>query len=257
LSRDKTALQSAFAVAGIPVPEWTMVEDADAAMHAAEELGGPVIVKPSDGTASRDVCECATPLEAAQAFSRVERENRRDPWSRGSSVLLQRKIEGRMIGRTAVAHNGVELAGFARERLEAVRLHGSSSLVRYVHAPDLAELTRRAAGTLGINGFFAIEFCRERVTGKAYAIDLSRRMVPPTHTGHLVGVDLCAALASALRGEAVSAWELPPDVATILALFPQEFWRDPQSSSLSRYATDAPWDEPQLLRAMLEMRYEQ
>jgi hypothetical protein len=62
-------------------------------------------------------------------------------------------------------------------------------------------------------------------------------------------VDLCAALAAALRGE-----PLPAQAATgeaEIALFPQEWLRDPASLSAATRFLDVPWEDPALLRAMV------
>jgi hypothetical protein len=37
--------------------------------------------------------------------------------------------------------------------------------------------------------------------------------------------------------------------------FPQEWLRDPESSYLRDYPVDVPWDEPELIKAMLAMRH--
>jgi hypothetical protein len=161
-----------------------------------------------------------------------------------------------MVPRTSVAYRARELAGFARERLQTIAPHRGSTVVRYVHAPELAAFSRAAARALEITGFFAIEYCVERTTGHAYLIDLSLRMAPSTHTGNLVGVDLCTALAAALRGEEVEPLDLPVGSSQMMTLFPQEFWRDPKSAALRRYPSDVPWEDPALWRELLSWRYD-
>jgi hypothetical protein len=254
---DKSRLQPLLQAAGVRVPEFAVVATAEEAARAARELGPEVVIKPSNGTGSRDVVPCATPQAASDAFLRIASAARRHPATDGvPQVLVQRRIVGRMIGRASVAHDGVELAGFTRERLQSTRALGSSSVVRYLHAAEPADFTRRIARALGITGFFCNEFCVERATGAAYLIDFTRRMAPPTHTGSLVGVDLCAALAAALRGERFESTDLPPDYSHTMALFPQELWRDPESEVLDRYPMDVPWDDPSLLRELLTWRYD-
>lgn len=254
---DKALLQPLVQAAGIRVPDFTVARSPEEAAEAAHELGSQVIVKPSNGTGSRDVIDCDTPQAAAAAFRRVLQRTGRSPATgRQPSVLIQRRIEGLMVPRSSVAFRGKELAGFARERLQTIAPHRGSTVVRYVHAPELATFSRAAARALDITGFFAIEYCVERTTGEAYLIDLTRRMAPPTHTGNLVGVDLCAALAAALRGEDVETLDLPEGSSHMMTLFPQEFWRDPKSVALRRYPSDIPWDDPALCRELLSWTYE-
>jgi len=161
-----------------------------------------------------------------------------------------------MLGRSGVAFRGAELAGFARERVRSIHPLGGSSVVRYVHAPDAATFAQRAARALGLTGFFSIEFCVDAESGLAFLIDLTRRMAPPTHTGALVGVDLCAALARALRGDVGPPLDLAPGSSYTMTLFPQEFWRDPQSPALREHPMDVPSDDPELLRELLQWRYQ-
>jgi biotin carboxylase len=233
------------------------VRSADDAARAAAELGGDVVVKPSNGTGSRDVALCTTPEAAAEAFRRASVGNRGlAALDRDATVVVQRRIRGPMLGRCAVAFEGNELAGFARERVQAIRPLGGSSVVRYVHSPEATAFTRQGARALGLTGFFAMEFCVDVTNGFAYLVDFTRRMAPPTHTGSYVGVDLCAALARALRGEAAPPLDLPEGCSYMMTLFPQEFWRDPQSPALRAHPTDVPWDDPALLRELLTWRYD-
>jgi len=67
---------------------------------------------------------------------------------------------------------------------------------------------------------------------------------------------LCSAfaLAAALAGR---DWDGPADLpqgpGLRLALFPQEFYRDPGSAWLRTLPSDAPWDDPGLFATMLKL----
>ena len=43
----------------------------------------------------------------------------------------------------------------------------------------------------------------------------------------------------------------------VFVSFPHEWLRDPTSDYLRRLPVDVPWDEPELLEAMLAMRHDQ
>src|SRR5262249_2378748 len=62
--------------------------------------------------------------------------------------------------------------------------------------------------------------------------------------------DLPAALLAAVRGQPIPAREKVTENATI-ALFPQEWSRDPQSPMLNTASHDIPWEEPDLVRYYL------
>ena len=254
---DKGALQPFLERVGIPVPPYAVVQSAAEAEQAAHALGPQTVVKPVKGSGGHGVSFCDTPRAAGEAFRRALEPRPGQPGRAvRPPVLVQRRVIGMMIPRTSVAYQGVELGGFARERLQAVGPKRGASVVRYKSDPQLAALSRTLARALEITGFFAMEYCVEQASGKAYAIDFSRRLAPSHHTGRLVGVDLCAALAAALRGEVSEPRELPEGFDRIMACFPQEYWRDPLSPALNQYPTDAPWDDPGLLQALLDWQYD-
>ena len=70
ISRDKDLTKQLLAAAGVPVPEGRTVESAEAAWDAAEDIGLPVCVKPTDGNHGRGVfIDLNTKEEVAKAYS--------------------------------------------------------------------------------------------------------------------------------------------------------------------------------------------
>lgn len=87
ISRDKDLTKSLLKACGVPVPEGVVVENADDAWEAAEDIGLPVVVKPSDGNHGRGVfTNLMTEAEVRTAFSVAVDE--------GSSVIVERFIPG-------------------------------------------------------------------------------------------------------------------------------------------------------------------
>jgi cyanophycin synthetase len=87
ISRDKDLTKSLLKACGVPVPEGVVVETADDAWEAAEDIGLPVVVKPSDGNHGRGVfTNLMTEKEVRTAFSVAVDE--------GSSVIVERFIPG-------------------------------------------------------------------------------------------------------------------------------------------------------------------
>ena len=73
----------------------------------------------------------------------------------------------------------------------------------------------------------------------------------PAAFGSRIGIDLAAALAVAMRGEPwTGPRDLPDGPGTRLALFPQEWYREPSSHWLRELACDLPWHDRALLAAM-------
>ncbi len=63
IASDKHLTRTLIKMAGVPVPEGRPVADAEDAWCAAEELGGPVVVKPLDGNHGRGVATNLTTRE--------------------------------------------------------------------------------------------------------------------------------------------------------------------------------------------------
>jgi len=95
----------------------------------------------------------------------------------------------------------------------------------------------------------------ERTSGRAYLLEVNRRMTPGLHVGSRIGVDLCAALHAAMHGLApTTRADMDEGEEHLNVHFPQEWLRDPRSSYLRNHPVDLPWDEPELIKAMLARR---
>ncbi len=87
ISRDKDLTKSLLSSCGVPVPEGRLVDSADDAWEAAEDIGYPVVVKPSDGNHARGVfTNLMTPAEVESAYAAAVEE--------GSGVIVERYVSG-------------------------------------------------------------------------------------------------------------------------------------------------------------------
>lgn len=87
ISRDKDLTKSLLQACGVPVPIGQAVDSATEAWSVAQELGLPVVVKPSDGNHGRGVfTNLSTQQEIEQAYGLAVQE--------GSGVLVERFILG-------------------------------------------------------------------------------------------------------------------------------------------------------------------
>ncbi|MBE2259555.1 MAG: cyanophycin synthetase [Rhodobacteraceae bacterium] len=87
ISRDKDLTKSLLTSCGVPVPEGRLVDNVDDACEAAEEIGFPVVVKPSDGNHARGVfTNLETPAEVRSAYAAAVEE--------GSGVIVERYVRG-------------------------------------------------------------------------------------------------------------------------------------------------------------------
>ena len=253
-SVDKGRLLRRARSLGLPVAPGEGVADADEAVRVAAGVGYPVIVRPALGSSSKGVRACGDAAELRAAMANLPDPSGLVPPG-PHRALVQRLIRGQPINRPALAWNGREIAGFCRMRLRPPpELPGFGSVSRYATLPDVAALSRRLLQGLGASGFVGMEFRLDAATGTPYLIEINRRMVPATHTGARVGVDLAAALAAIVESrEWTGPTDMPVENERTLALFPQEWQRDRTSAELEQRPTDAPWDDPGLFRAMLRL----
>ncbi len=87
IAGDKDLTKELLSAVGVPVPHGRPVKDADQAWEVAQDLGLPVVIKPSDGNHGRGVSlDLSTEHDVRAAFELAEPE--------GSEVLVERCIPG-------------------------------------------------------------------------------------------------------------------------------------------------------------------
>ncbi len=77
IAQDKELTRTLLSAAGVPVPQGRTVSDAEDAWAAAEEIGGPVVVKPQYGNQGRGVATNLTTREQVLAAYAAAREEER------------------------------------------------------------------------------------------------------------------------------------------------------------------------------------
>ena len=258
-SVDKTLLPAAAAALGVRVAPYAIVADADAALAFGSAHGYPMVLKRSHGFAGSGVAIIANRAELPRAMTDLAKAQPLD-LGRGSAprLLAQAFIPGRIVARPSAAWNGHELAGVTREKV--VRhppATGPGTVMRYYDDPQARAFSGALIAGLGLAGIFGIEYVVSAQTGELSLIEINRRVTPGSHTGELVGVNLCAALYAALTGvPSTVPHDMAPGFERTVARFPQEWLRDPTSPYLRECPVDAPWDDPELFEAMLALRHD-
>lgn len=255
-SIDKSRLFDVARRAGVPIADGDVAEREHDAAAIAAHLGYPVIVRPSRGSGGKGSARCDSEAELRSAIRLAPSPDGLDT-GEPQRFVIQRFIDGRVVNRAALAWNGVEVAGFTRGRLET---HpgplGPASVVEFVGLPAVRDANLRLFAALDLHGLAGAQYMIEPDRGAALLIEIHRRMLPATHAGGLVGVDLAAALRACVDGVSwTGPTDLPGGTGRRIALFPQEWYRDPESAWLATLPSDAPWHDPRLLEAMLKIPY--
>ena len=135
IAHDKDLTKSLLASCGVPVPEGQIVNSAKAAWEAAQDIGLPVVVKPSDGNHGRGVSlELNTCEEVQSAFAIAERH--------GSEVMVERHVRGHEHRLLVV---GGRVVAAARGDVATVAGDGRASVSQLVDA-QLNTDPRRGTG---------------------------------------------------------------------------------------------------------------
>ena len=255
-SIDKSRLFDVARRAGVPIADGDVAEREHDAAAIAAHLGYPVIVRPSRGSGGKGSARCDSEAELRSAIRLAPSPDGLDT-GEPQRFVIQRFIDGRVVNRAALAWNGVEVAGFTRGRLET---HpgplGPASVVEFVGLPAVRDANLRLFAALDLHGLVGAQYMIEPDRGAALLIEIHRRMLPATHAGRLVGVDLAAALRACVDGVSwTGPTDLPGGTGRRIALFPQEWYRDPESGWLATLPSDAPWHDPRLFEAMLKIPY--
>jgi hypothetical protein len=253
---------------GIRVPKTIVVADVHDLDVCASQMGFPVVLK-ADGSASGEgvriadtLPEAIRALRALQAppqWIRVAKRalvNSDLRWirpafeRRRSVVSAQEFVTGRDTTSLLACWKGMVLAALHFEVINKQSARGPASVLRLFENEEITASTEKLVRRLNLSGLQGFDFLLEKDTEKPYLIEMNPRA---TQVGHLAlgpGRDLPAALSAAVSGRAIPERHKVTNSPTI-ALFPQEWERNPQSNYLSSAYHDIPWEEPDLVRDCL------
>ena len=252
----------------IRVPKTAVVRDVSDLETWISHSGFPLVLKADGSSSGEGVKIVHTHSEAKRALRALQSPpqlirvvkraliNRDLRWIRPalersrSVVNAQEFIAGRDATSLAACWKGEVLAALHFVVINKQYERGPSSVLRLIENNEINAATERLVRRLKLSGLHGFDFLLENNTEKPYLIEMNPRA---TQVGHLAlgpGRDLPAALSAAVRGEPIPEIQTVTENSTI-ALFPQEWLRNPQSTFLSSAYHDIPWDEPDLIRDCL------
>lgn len=250
----------------VRVPRTRVISDSSCLGQICNELSFPVVLK-ADGTSSGEGVRIARTLEEAnRAFrflqsppSAIRAAKRalidQDTRSVMPVLLRQRNtvnaqefIQGQDATSLVACWKGSVRASLHFEVVKKQHKNGPASVMRRIDDRELDVAISRIVDRLQLSGILGFDFLLEKESGNAYLIEVNPR---PTQVGHLSlgrGRDIPAALYAAITGTEANETSPVTEKDTI-ALFPQEWIRNPQSVFLRSAYHDIPWEEPELIRA--------
>lgn len=253
---------------GIRVPHTEVIRNKHDLLNWIAKAGFPAVLK-ANGTSGGDGVKVVhTVDEAERAFRKLHappllaRAAKRAVVNRDltlvwPSVLRRRPvvnaqafIAGREATSAIVCWQGAVLASLHFEVIQKMRSTGHATVLRRIDHPEMTLAAEKIARRLRLSGFHGLDFMIEAETGNAYLIEINPRT---TQIGHLAfgeGRDLPAALYAAVTDQKVATAPKITDNDTI-ALFPQEWKRDPESPFLTSAYHDVPWSEPEMVSSCI------
>ncbi len=266
---NKCAMQETAARLGLRTPPQRVTGECSEALSFFAEHGGqPVVLKQPLGWAGHTVEVCRDEEQLRTSFNLLRRlpfvrlpfveENpetlprrrRRGTARATANLIIQRFVAGRAAVFAAVAWKGELLAGYSLLKKPApAPARGPSSVVRVREHPEMAATAAAFIAAVKFTGFVEFDFIVEARTGAACLLECNARPSPMSSLGSLTGVDLSRALFAKVRERRRQPTSLK--TGTLIALFPQEWHRDPLSPLWRGAHHDVPWDDPGLLRALV------
>jgi hypothetical protein len=254
---------------GVRAPKTAVINNLEDLQRWTAEFGFPTVLK-ADGTSGGDgVRIVRTVDEATSAFHKLKappllaRAAKRALVDSDKTLIwpsllrhryqvsAQTLITGHEATSTVACWQGTVLAGLHFEVVNKKYTAGPATVMRLIDNAEMTSAVEKMVRRLSLSGLHGFDFMLESNTGNAYLIEINPRT---TQVGHLTlgaGRDLPAALTAALLGTTVQAAPRVTEHDTI-ALFPQEWTRDPASPFIQSGYHDVPWGEPELVRACIQ-----
>ena len=251
---------------GVRVPKTASIANVDALKRWTAEIGFPVVLKVDGSSGGEGVRIAHNFKEAEQAFHKLHappllaRAAKRALIDHDSTLVwpsllrqhsvvnAQAFVEGRDATSTVACRDGEILGALHFEVLNKRYLAGPASVLRLIENREMTSAVETMVRRLGLSGIHGFDFVIDNHSGAAHLIEINPRS---TQVGHITlgpGRDLPAALTAAVTGGPVNPASRVTESDTI-ALFPQEWSRDPGSPYLRSSHHDVPWEEPGLIRA--------
>jgi hypothetical protein len=164
-----------------------------------------------------------------------------------AKVCVQSFVSGRLANCAVACWRGEVLAWVAIEVLQTRSEFGQATVVRRVPGHQMVAAARSIVRELQLSGFYGFDFVLDQSESRPYLIEINPRATQINHFPGYNSCDLATALFGAMCNKEVAS---VPDRwgADDVALFPQEWMRDPKSEWFSKAFHDVPLEEPELLR---------
>jgi hypothetical protein len=165
------------------------------------------------------------------------------------TISLQEHIVGRPSNRAVVCWKGKVLAGISVEALEVTYENGPASVIRLIDHSEMAAACELMVERLHLSGFVGFDFILDSAD-RAWLLEMNARVTPICHLSLADGRNLAGTLYTQMQRQPPCS-RPSPITRDLIALFPNEIARSPSSRYLLSCQHDVPWEEPELVRVVL------
>jgi carbamoylphosphate synthase large subunit len=166
------------------------------------------------------------------------------------AMSVQGYVDGWPANIGVACWRGEVLAATCAEAVATTSATGPSTVARIIQNPEMMDAATRIVRALGLSGMIGFDFMIEAATGAALLIEMNPRNTPICAVRLGPGRDLAEALVARLSGRPVR--DRPPRTERdIVVFFPDTWTEDPASHFLHSGYHDVPWEQPDLLRALM------
>jgi hypothetical protein len=164
------------------------------------------------------------------------------------AISVQRSVSGVDVNSAIFRWQGHVLASINVKALATRYERGPSTVVRRIQNAAMDRAAKILASRLKLSGFYGLDFILEgqgdeEQSGTPWLIEMNSRATQIAHLDLGPGHELAAAAYAAVGDVPVHPRQLVTTENTI-ALFPQEWERDPASPLIRSAYHDVPWDAP-------------
>jgi hypothetical protein len=266
---DRAALIRLARSQGVEAPETLPVANAMQLEAAIDRLGLPAVLKVDGSWGGFGVAVARTRQQAFDHFTRLSRPVSagqaikrllvdRDafhilPWlqRKKPQISLQAYAPGRPANCVSVCIDGEILSTVCAEAVSIQRPLGASSVVRIIEHAQMARAAETLARHLKLSGVFGLDFLLDEASGVARLVEMNARATPLCHLGFGEGRDLISGIAT-MAGLKASSASPPVTENDVVAYFPQAWHTAPDDPWLRTGFHDVPWEDPALLRELLQ-----
>lgn len=258
----KSEFQKVCTSWGIRTPKNIYVNNSAEAVKVADELGYPVVIKKDSGYGGTGVFICENKNELIFNLQNIEKTSLltllksyfktlffTSAVNNESGISIQQYIQGITGQSPFCAENGVVFGINPMLKKETYPGRtGPAAVSEGYNNKEIEVFVNKVARELSFTGFASLEYIVDEKSGLPYVIELNPRPTPTSHFDSNMAVyDLCECFYKGLNHMPIEKKEFRP---YLIAMYPTEKRRDPNSQYLTTAYHDIPLHDPDLFAAI-------